>query len=88
MLVEHSLLVPVWQQAPLSLATHSQSCTFYPSLVHFTPWPISGGHLFGTFHERAITESVSGGGGQERTGKGGRGLEVIYIYGSGVMSLP
>ena len=47
-----------------------------------------GGHLFGTFHERAITESVSGGGGQERTGKGGRGLEVIYIYGSGVMSLP
>ena len=32
-----SLLVPVWQQAPLSLATHSQSCTFHPSLVHFTP---------------------------------------------------
>ena len=21
-----------------------QSCTFHPSLVHFTPWPISGGH--------------------------------------------
>ena len=32
-----SLLVPVWQQAPPSLATHSQSCTFHPSLVHFTP---------------------------------------------------
>ena len=31
-----SLLVPVWQQAPLSLATHSQSCIFHPSLVHFT----------------------------------------------------
>ena len=42
-----SLLVPVWQQAPLSLATHSQSCTFHPSLVHFTPWPISGGALIG-----------------------------------------
>ena len=37
------LLVPVWQQAPLSLATHSQSCIFHPSLVHFTPWPICGG---------------------------------------------
>ena len=75
------LLGPVWQQAPPSLATHSQSCTFHPSLVHFTPWPISGGHELGNFHERATTQSVIGGGGQERTGKEGRGLEGFCIYG-------
>ena len=63
-----------------------QSCTFHPSLVHFTPCPISGGHKLGTLQERATTQSMSGGGGQERTGKGGRGLKVICIYGSGVMS--
>ena len=50
-----SLLVPVWQQAPHSLATHSQSCTFHSSLVHFTPWPISGGCQLGTLQERATT---------------------------------
>ena len=32
-----SLLVPVWQQAPLSMAIHNQYCTFHSSLVHFTP---------------------------------------------------
>ena len=47
---------------------------------------MSGGHLLGSLQERATTQSVIGGGGQERTGEGGRGLEVIYIYGSGVMS--
>ena len=41
---------------------------------------------YGTFHERATTQSVIGGGGQMRTGKGGREWEVICIYGSGVMS--
>ena len=40
----------------------------------------------GTLQERATTQSVIGGGGQERTGERGRGLGVIYIYGSGVMS--
>ena len=35
-----------------------------------------------------MTQSVPGGGDQERTGKGGRGLGVICIYGSGVMSSP
>ena len=40
----------------------------------------------GTLQERATTLSVIGGGGQERTGECGSGLEVIYIYGSGVMS--
>ena len=37
-----SLLVPVWQQAPLSLPTHSQSCTFHPSLVHSNQWIFIG----------------------------------------------
>ena len=32
-----SLLVHVWQQAPFSVATHSQSCIFHPNYVHLTP---------------------------------------------------
>ena len=67
-----SLLVPVWQEAPPSLGTHSQSCTFYPSLVQ----------------KRAITQYVYGGGGNAKTGKGGRGSGELCIYGSGVMSSP
>ena len=29
----------------LVLYISPQSCTFHSSLVHFTPWPICGGHL-------------------------------------------
>ena len=68
---------PCVAAAPPSLATHSQSCTFHPSLVHLIPV------LYISPHGQLVegTNWVP-------CRRGGRGLEVICIYSSGVMSSP
>ena len=72
------------------------SLTMVGAILICTSAPYRPGHWLlsdvtpepGTLQERATAQSVIQGGGQERTGKGGRGLGVICIYGSGVMSPP
>ena len=58
------------------------------SELNLHQYPLQAWTAAGQCMEKATIKSVIGGGGQDRTGKGRRGLGVICIYGSGVMSSP
>ena len=58
------------------------------SELNLHQYPLQAWTVAGQCMERATIKSVIGGGGQDRTGKGGREMEVICTYGSGVMSSP